>query len=253
MKKIVLFVMVLALTLSWSLAVSANFVPSIEAKPAPEVSGATDEAGEAIQMVIVSLANKDELPEEAKQALETAYNQIVNAKDISEVSATIKEQIEELAENAGVKAEDLVASDLFDLSPENLGEATENGEYNVSLAVPSLKNFVCLLHYVDGEWEVVSNAKVSADGKNLEFSVDGFSPFAIITASPDAVVDPARKPVPLVVWILIGILVGALIDVAIIFFMEKKAKQTAAAVNANQALKDSAEENVASKDKRSKK
>lgn len=227
MKKIVLFLMVLALMMSLSLTVSANFVPSITAKPAPEVSGATDESGKEIQMIVVSYADVESLPEEAKQAMKEAYQQIIDAENIAELSKEIKKEIEAAAKEADVSENALIASDFFDLSPADLGAANEDGLYNVSLAVPSLKNFVCLLHFVDGEWEVVSNAKVSADGKNLEFSVDGFSPFVVITASPDAVTTPARTPVPVIVWVLIGVLVGALVDAVIIFVMEKKEKTVA--------------------------
>ncbi len=219
--------MVLALALSWSVAVSANFVPSVTVKPAPEVSGSTDANGNNVQIIVVSYGDVNSLPEEAREAMHKAYEQIMQAKDISKISKDVKNEIKTLAKEAGVKTKDLVVSDFFDLSPADLGEANGEGTYNVSLAVSeaSLKNFVCLLHFVDGKWEVVSNAQVSADGKTLSFSVDGFSPFAIVTGAPE--VAPVRNPVPVIVWVLIGVLIGALIDTVVIFILEKKAKKAA--------------------------
>ena len=37
-----------------------------------------------------------------------------------------------------------------------------------------------LLHYKHNEWDMVEDAKVSADGTKLTFKVKDFSPFAIV-------------------------------------------------------------------------
>lgn len=225
MKKAVLFIMVFTMVLSWSIAVFADFVPSISAKPAPELFSFTDEFGKPIQATIVSYAGSESLPAQAKQMMKEAYEKILAAKDIS----VLNKEIKRFAKEAGVKTKDLVVSDFFDLSLSDFGEMTEGGCYRVSLSVASLRNFVCLLHFVDGEWELVTEAKVSADGEKLEFTVDGLSPFAIVTASPDAVF--AREPVPVMIWVLIGILGGALIDVVVILILGKKAKKMIETVN----------------------
>ena len=219
MKKIILFVVVLALAMSWTVSVFANFVPSIHAKPAPELVEAVDDSDKDLVVIMVAFADIDKLPEDAKAIMQEAYDEIVNAKHLAKLNRKLKK----LAKATGVDVEDLIVSDFFDLS-DTSGQTVE-GNYNITLEATSLKNFFVLLHYTDGDWEIVDNASVSDDGKELSFAVDGLSPFAIVNATAVSAVQ--RTPVPVVLWVLLGVLIGALADMIVIFILEKKAAKVA--------------------------
>ena len=88
----------------------------------------------------------------------------------------------ELANNLDIDAYGLAVSDFFDIHETDCQENHEaHDEFVLVLNADSLKNFVCLLHMnKNGEWDLVPNAEVIGDGTQLKFSVDSFSPFAIV-------------------------------------------------------------------------
>ena len=176
MKKVMAIALMLAMVLSMSIATFANagvFVDSVKANQAPVLVGVTNSNAGATALVVTSFANKANLPAEVVAEFTAAYNSIVAAADVADLSA-------EIATVAAAKdANELAVSDIFDLSRADF-TANDDGKYTVSIVADSLENFVCLLHFVDGAWQIVKDAAVSADGKNLVFSVDSFSPFAIV-------------------------------------------------------------------------
>lgn len=181
MKKICLFGLTLALALSMSLAVSAdpgNFVSSPSGNQAPvlvEYDNATEDC--PATLTVTSYADRDQLPEDAKNALENAYAQISDHK--TNLSA-LNDALLTIAADLGVDITDLAVSDLFDISRSDCDSHEGHGAFDLVLKAETLNNFACLLHYTNGAWVVVDDAQVTQNGEHLEFSVEDLSPFAIV-------------------------------------------------------------------------
>ena len=178
MKKLVALVLSVVMAISMTVAASAVFVASPSLNKAPvlvEVKGGE----ENLKIKITSYLDRATLGTEGKAAIESSYDDIKNAKDVTDITADIKA----VADKAGAKVADLKVSDLFDISVE---EGEIKGEITIILSAETLKNFVALLHDNDGKWEVVQGAKVKGD--QITFSVDSLSPFAIVvnTAEKDS-------------------------------------------------------------------
>ena len=122
-----------------------------------------------------------------KEALEEAYNSIVGATTLDELTTQIIVE----ASKKGVTVNDLVVRDLFDISKtyDDHGEHTDelhdvHGVKNIIIKTKTLKNFICLLHYKNGVWNVVPDVEI-LDDTTLRVSVASLSPFAIILANVD--------------------------------------------------------------------
>lgn len=168
------------------------FDESPSRNPAPELIGANNGCDNcAAQLVITAYADRDELSEEARKAIEDAYTAIVGAKELALLNAKLKE----LAEAKGVSPESLVVSDLFDISYVTTDGHTAHGHYEITLKTKTLKNFVTLLHYYEGEWLIVDGATTSsaAGYDYLTFSESKFSPFAIVVSTEDVKAETAPE------------------------------------------------------------
>lgn len=178
MKKLIMISLAVIIALGMSIsafAATGSFVASPSKNQAPILSDVKTEAeGSTIKLVISSYADRDQLSAEDRTNIETAYAKIMGAKNLGELNTSITA----VATKLGVDIADLAVSDLFDIS---IAEVEGNpGKITVMLKAETLKNFACLLHYHNGEWVVVEDAKVSEDGEHLEFSTNDFSPFAIV-------------------------------------------------------------------------
>lgn len=217
MKKLisVVLVLILAVTLSVSaLAAPNGFVESPTNQKGPDVV-----EGEGI--VVTPFGDRDDLPEEVRQALEEAYNAILNAGNLGEIS----QGLSELAQTTGIPVQNLVVSELFDISPEDVQQG-EDGKFHVTLKDDSLDDFFGLIQYVDGNWTLVEDAKVE-DGK-LTFTATNLpSPFAIVvnpdsnnSGDSDDVVPPTGESDDIVRAVVIGGV--SLVSLAGVYFVFKK-------------------------------
>lgn len=185
MKKIVTvflaMLMMLALSVS-AFAETGGFVSSPSKNQAPELLEGKNESEDCVaQLIITAYGNRDQLSSEARQTLESAYAMILGAEDLSALNPRIAEITKEL----GVDVKSFAVSDLFDISPTECNGHVEHGHFDITLKPETLKNFVCLLHYYNGEWHIVDNAEVTHNGEHLEFDEDEFSPFAIVVSTED--------------------------------------------------------------------
>lgn len=200
MKRVITIIMAIAMIAVMSISVFATgngFISSPSKQKAPQivVSVGENENGEVeVGLVITAYGDRDELNEEGRQIMEEAYATIMRTPKIVELNTEVKEIIERIivALDNKIKAENLAVSDFFDITDVNVNEANN---YFIEIKPEALENFVCLLHYYDGDWHVVENAKVSDDGEHLEFSVDGLSPFAIVVDTGLVIDDPVDDPV----------------------------------------------------------
>lgn len=215
MKKLFAIILTVAMlaTLSVSAFAAGAFVGSPTASEAPVLSGAESKDPDAPKLVITTLKDMDKLPEDVRAKFEVAYKSVTETEDIT----TLNEDIAKTAEKLGVETKDLAVSDFFDLSPENY-EKTESG-YKVTLEPENIEQFVGLLHYVDGKWVLVENAKV-VDGK-LVFEIDSFSPFAIIT-STGATPERGSNTLVIVLIVVAAVVVVGGAGAGAYFYMKKK-------------------------------
>ncbi|MBR3692613.1 MAG: LPXTG cell wall anchor domain-containing protein [Clostridia bacterium] len=218
MKKVLTAILVLVLVLSLSfsvLAAPANFISSPSTEEAPGLVSGTNVSEDCVaQLIITAYAERDELPAEIRALLEEAYKMITEAGDLSELNAKVKE----IAEKMGLDMKDLAVSHLFDISTTDCDGHADHGHFDVTLSADTLHNFVCLLHYYNGEWRIVENAQVTNNGEHLEFDEDEFSPFAIVvsTDTPDT-----GDNMDIVLFAALMVLSGA----AVVFFWMKSRKE----------------------------
>ncbi len=175
MKKVFASILSLMLVLALSVSVFATggFVKSAELDKAPIVEEVKVENGTAPVVTVTPYTDRTDLTDEAAKAIETAYNEIKAAEDVT----ALTEDLAKVAADKKVEAKNLAISDLFDIS--HKGQAgTDYGSFQIKLSVATLKNFVALLHKTANGWVVVENAKI--EGDLLVFTVDSFSPFAIV-------------------------------------------------------------------------
>ena len=158
-----------------------------------------------------------DMSKEEIKAIEDAYAKIVGTQDLASLSDAIKA----LAESRGMNSADLAVSDLFDISATNCDGHESHGHFDVTLKADSLKNFVCLLHYYNGEWRIVENAEVTNNGEYLEFDEDEFSPFAIVVYTGSEIIEPSTNGFPWIIVIVAAVVVAAGF---IIFFIVKSKK-----------------------------
>ncbi len=174
MKKILAICLALVMLLSTGLtAFAAGFVASPSNNAAPEivsVEAAGVPEGFEFKIKITPFKDVETLASPAKEDLYSAYDEIKASTDLTKLAA----ELDAVAKKLNVKTEDLAVADLFDIS----ANTEQHGEVKIKLRSDNAKNFVAVLHRYNGKWTVVDGAKV--ENAVLSFSVDDFSPFAIV-------------------------------------------------------------------------
>ncbi len=217
MKKFVsiMLAVILAMTVCVSaLAAPNGFVESPSNQKAPEVI-------EGDGIVVTPFGDRDQLPDDVREALEDAYNSILNADNLGDLC----EALENLANQLGVPVKNLVVSELFELSYES-GKQDEDGKYVVTLKDDSFKDFFALMKYENGKWILVDDAKL-ADGNKLSFTAGKLpSPFAVVV-NPNGTGSDSDSQVPQTgdnsrVFGAVAVCAGSVIALAGVYFVFKK-------------------------------
>ncbi len=177
MKKVIASILslMLVLVLSVSVFATGGFVKSPELDKAPTVEDFIVDDGCATDIVVTPYAERTDLDDDTKKAMEDAYTEIQAAEDVT----TLTDDLTKVAADKKVDTKNLAVSDLFDLSQVGCDDHTDHNAFKIKLNVNTLKNFVALLHKTAEGWVVVEDAEV-VDGDTLSFSVDSLSPFAIV-------------------------------------------------------------------------
>ena len=181
MKKVLAICLTVIMIVSMSVTAFAEpgkFLKSPSLNPIPEILEflAKDDSCTA-KLFITPYIDRDTLPDALRTLLEKAYADIVNSSDLTELNAAFAA----LAAENEIDGTKLAVSDLFDLHLTGCDYHEGHKDFDVVLKAETLKNFVALLHMnQNGEWELVTDAKVTNNGEHLEFSVESFSPFAIV-------------------------------------------------------------------------
>ena len=173
---IALSLLALSMSLSAFAADNGSFIQSPSANQAPElVEGGSDDHDCDEPLIITAYADRDQLPEDLRKAIEDVYTRISNTKNLTALCPALKE----LANKKNIPTANLEVSELFDIRDVH---ADADGTFDIVLKSETLENFVGLLHYTDNKYELIENAKVTKkDGEyHLTFSTDGLSPFAVV-------------------------------------------------------------------------
>ena len=192
MKRGLMICLIMVMAMAVTLPVFAEvggFVASPSRNQAPELIEGKNEDEECVsKLVITAFADRTQLSEEVRASIEEAYTEIRGVQYLDQLNSGITK----IAEDCGVTVESLAVTDMFDITPTECADHADHGHFSITLEPTALKNFVCLLHYYDGKWNIVENAKVTGNGTRLEFTETSFSPFAIVVSTGDAVVEPVK-------------------------------------------------------------
>ena len=174
MKKVLSVVLSVALMLSLSAVAMADvFVSSPSTNPTPPIISA-DPSNPSWDgtVVITGYGDRDNLPPDKQDEIEDAYKQIKGASDVTSLNSDLKD----IAEGKNINPQNLLVSDLFDLS--YTGSNGDHGILNIKIDLPSNQRFVALMQFINGEWKIVDNAKI-VDGK-LTFSTADLTQYAVV-------------------------------------------------------------------------
>lgn len=190
MKKVMAICLTLVMVMSLGIAAFAapgSFISSPSMNKAPVLISYENESSDCTaKLILTAYADRKTLPENLCAMIEKAYDMIVGTDDLS----TLNSGVADLAKDAGVKVTALSVSDLFDLRYVDCSNHDLHGSFRIVIESETLENFVCLLHYYNGEWSIVDIAKVTNNGKYLEFTAKEFSPFAIVVKTDAENVTP---------------------------------------------------------------
>ncbi|MBQ8696463.1 MAG: hypothetical protein IJ519_01980 [Clostridia bacterium] len=218
MKKLLALVLVVSMVAVLGIAAFAakgGFVYSPSVNPAPTIEEQEHSDDDCPgELVITPYNERDELDEEARETFEDAYDEILNLSEDDD----LYEIIEELAEELGVPAEDLLVSDLFDVSYINCDD-TEGHSYSVTLDSDTFDNFAKLVYYEDGKWLVVDST-LGDDGM-VSFSYDKTGTFAVIVDTSE-VESPVTGDNGFIVFCIVMMFVSAVGFTAVFVAAKKK-------------------------------
>lgn len=218
MKKIfalcLVFVMLVGMTFAASAAPS-GFVSSPSGQDGPKVEDFKpgDEECTA-ELVITPYGEREELNDTLLQLFEKAYDEVVKSGDLTKLNDEFAKVVSDL----GIDPKKLAVSDLFDIHVTGCDFHDGHVDFDIVLSADLLEHFVGLLHMnKNGVWELVSDAKVTGNSEHLKFSVESFSPFAIIIDTTDVGVegpetgDTSNAPLYAVIMFVSAIALGVVI------------------------------------------
>lgn len=203
MKKLMTLFLALALAASLTVPALASFTPSVENKGGPTVVDAVFEdgtdAGPYLRVTAYSKRNtSDNAAVAIKKILEDAHTEVKSAGRLDSLTADVNTWLTD--NHAGVKAEDLLVSDLFDVSFVQGGELLKDipaphktVTITFQLTVP-VENVLLVLHKDGSSWEL-KNSKNTAQyekiGKDqVKVTFDSLSPVVFAIDSAEFHVDP---------------------------------------------------------------
>ena len=229
MKKLSVFLsVVLIAALLCVGAFAAPFVRSPGAAPGPELVEYESESPDCTaDLIITPFSHRDELDTDLRSMIMTAYDEIRSVEDITSLNSALVA----LAQRKGIPSKNLAVSELFDVHYVHCDVHDAHGNFKIKVSSESSEKFVALLHYYNGTWELIDNARIE-DGY-LVFSIKDFSPFAIVVDNSENVADAGTAETPLTgnmegtikIAVLATVMCGSLIAGIILW---KKSKKQAA-------------------------
>lgn len=203
MKKLMTLFLALALAASLTVPALAGFTPSVENKGGPTVVDAVFEDGTPVgpDLRVTAYGKRNDYNDNAavaiKKILEDAHTEVKSAGRLDSLTADVNTWLTD--QHTGVKAEDLLVSDLFDVSfvqgselLEGIPAPHQTVTITFQLTVP-VEN-VLVLHKDGSSWEL-KNSKNTAQyekiGKDqVKVTFDSLSPVVFAIDSAEFHVDP---------------------------------------------------------------
>ena len=208
---ILMFAMVCAMSLSVG-AAPANFLQSPSYNKTPIiVDFECSDPNWKGDIFITSYGDRNVLDLVDREMLESAYESI---RDASNISSLIPD-ISGIASNLNVSPENLGISDLFHIG---ISDSTD-GKFKIKLDSETIKNFIGLVYYENGQWHVVDGATI--EDEYLVFTTDLPRAFAVVVDVDNSIIDvPVTGDV--VSWILISVIAVSAAGMIVLFVSYKR-------------------------------
>lgn len=208
---ILMFAMVCAMSLSVG-AAPANFLQSPSYNKTPIiVDFECSDPNWKGDIFITSYGDRNVLDLVDREMLESAYDSI---RDASNISSLIPD-ISGIASNLNVSPENLGISDLFHIG---ISDSTD-GKFKIKLDSETIKNFVGLVYYENGQWHVVDGATI--EDEYLVFTTELPRAFAVVVDVDNSIIDvPVTGDV--VSWILISVIAVSAAGMIVLFVSYKR-------------------------------
>ena len=176
---ILMFVMICALTFSAN-AAPGLFIesPSFNRTPIIVDFECSDPNWKG-DIYITSFGDRNVLDIIEREKLENAYDSIRNSSNIS----TLIPGISDIAANLNISSDNLGISDLFHIG---ISDITD-GNFKIKLEADTIKNFVGLVYFDNGEWHIVEDAYI--DGEHLIFTTELPRACAIVVDVDNSIID----------------------------------------------------------------
>lgn len=163
------------------------------------------------EIFITSYGDRNVLDLVEREKLEDAYNSIRDAFGIS----SLIPDITDIATNLNVSPDNLGISDLFHIGISDISD----GNFKIKLDAETIKNFVGLVYYEDGQWRVVEDAVV--EGEYLSFSTSLPRAFAVVVDVDNSIIDvPITGDV--ISWVLVSVVVASAAGIVILLLSYRK-------------------------------
>lgn len=200
MKKLIVFALVLAMAFAVPTAVLAD---SFVSSPSNQNTPTTEDSN----ITVTGYGERDTLPDDAREDMEAAYEDIKGAKDVTDLT----DDLEDVIKDAGLTPKDTAVGSLFDVTGAKEGD-------DVELVVEDGEDFVALLYFDGEEWHVVEDAKVN--GKKLTYTSMGDGTYALVVATDNVPDGPPTGEALPVGFIALAVLFGVS---GVCFFVKSKA------------------------------
>ena len=235
-KKIITMLLAITLVMAMSVpAMAAEFTPSVESKPAPEVVTQTDSNGNECaaiiydangneivgvptgDLIVTPVSASDAPTAEIREKLEAAYEQLQSVRTLTELSNDLETVIKEYSSD--ITVDDLVVRDLFDVTvlgtyAEYLSQEGNSITIRFKLTADA-DSLAAVLHNMEGTtWETVTNDRIT---RNSDYTADvvfyDLSPVAFLFDAGKLSVDPNAPDSPqtgepesnAMVWVVAGV------------------------------------------------
>lgn len=225
MKKILAVCLALIMVISAGVLAFAQggFVSSPSGNSAPIIIEVTYDANSCRpKIVVTAYSDRGTLDDEKEEDMNEAYDEIAANKDLTILWPFLKE----VAISKSLNPFYFAVSDLFDISAYHNFPHDYCGSVTIKLSSETLSRFVALVHRTaEGKWELVPNVILNVEEETITFSVNNFSPFAIVVdTSVENVPDTGNN---LLVYIPAAIMAVSGISLLGVLISLKKKKQEA--------------------------
>ncbi len=183
---------------------------------APTLVSAANESKNCIGSVSIrTYENRDQLSAEAKAQMEAAYATVTATSDLGTLNADLKK----LAKERKIETTKLSAVSVFDISCEGCDNHAFHGSFTVKIRPESTKNFMAVMHFTDGKWELLECKESMGD---ITFEVDSLSPFMLIEHDGSAQDEVSPMAIAGVIAGAVVVAVGAGVAITVVVNSKKK-------------------------------